>query len=279
MIPIPQQHRSSDENLNLIRDKILERYHHDLIYRQNMNDSYLMIKMIEGNKIIPPYRMDKLNELKPFVFDVKAIVMPEINNIANINEEVSSIVGKLENISQGPTAANIKLITAQQRILNNLNKVFNRFKQEHQITDEKPAPTPRTSQSYFLMISPILLANIKLFYQRRNARDLTQAKTQKEMEEFVRKVAQGELIVAPEQGYQLMNEVQEQFKELKPNQLPLEWQIALEQELDKTIEPVQHLIHGNTEKISQLLDQEMYQAANQRLERNVGVSYEKTAKI
>ena len=73
--------------------------------------------------------------------------------------------------------------------------------------------------------------------------------------DFVKDVIGGQKIISPTQGSLLIKEMDKGLLALKGEQLPIEWQVALEQNTDQAIDL---LVSGKTQEIGKLLDGNMY---------------------
>lgn len=274
MLSIPQP-QDSGSKIDVLRNKAINLYQNDLGYQQNINDAFLIMKMAEKNSVVPSFRFDALEKAKPLIFDVKLLTMPDVNDLSAVNDSVASVIGKLEKIVNSPIAANIKMIGAQQRINQNLPKILNKTKETLHIQEENTAPTPRTTQTFITLMAPIILANkIKLFNLKKTEdkelnkltqllRDSigTDTLTEGAVDSFVSDIVKGNKIIAPEQGRLLIDGLSKGIVKLKHDNLPVEWQVVLEQENEKWFDL---LAKNNTEEVAKLLDNEIYKPVMSR---------------
>lgn len=277
MLSIPQP-QDSGSKIDVLRNKAINLYQNDLGYQQNINDTFLIMKMAEKNSVVPSFRFDALEKAKPLIFDVKLLTMPDVNDLSAVNDSVASVIGKLEKIVNSPIAANIKMIGAQQRINQNLPKLLNKTKETLHIQEENTAPTPRTTQTFITLMAPIILANkIKLFniqktmqQEDKELNKLTQllrdsigtdTLTEGAVDSFVSDIAKGNKIISPEQGRLLIDGLSKGIAKLKHDNLPVEWQVVLEQENEKWFDL---LAKNNTEEVAKLLDNEIYKPVMSR---------------
>lgn len=275
MLSIPQL-QDSGSKIDVLRNKAINLYQNDLGYQQNINDAFLIMKMTEKNSVVPSFRFDALEKAKPLIFDVKLLTTPDINDLSAVNDSVASVIGKLEKIVNSPIAANIKMIGAQQRINQNLPKILNKTKETLHIQEENTAPTPRTTQTFITLMAPVILANkIKLFNLKNTKEDkelnkLTQllrdsigtdTLTEGAVDSFVSDIVKGNKIIAPEQGRLLIDGLSKGIIKLKHDNLPVEWQVVLEQENEKWFDL---LAKNNTEEVAKLLDNEIYKPVMSR---------------
>ena len=233
------------------------------------------MKMAEKNSVVPSFRFNALEKAKPLIFDVKLLTTPDVNDLSAVNDSVASVIGKLEKIVNSPIAANIKMIGAQQRINQNLPKILNKTKETLHIQEENTAPTPRTTQTFITLMAPIILANkIKLFNLKKTEdkelnkltqllRDSigTDTLTEGAVDSFVSDIVKGNKIIAPEQGRLLIDGLSKGIVKLKHDNLPVEWQVVLEQENEKWLDL---LAKNNTEEVAKLLDNEIYKPVMSR---------------
>lgn len=277
MLSIPQL-QDSGSKIDVLRNKAINLYQNDLGYQQNINDAFLIMKMAEKNSVVPSFRFDALEKAKPLIFDVKLLTTPDINDLSAVNDSVASVIGKLEKIVNSPIAANIKMIGAQQRINQNLPKILNKTKETLHIQEESTAPTPRNTQTFITLMAPVILANkIKLFnlkntmqQEDKELNKLTQllrdsigtdTLTEGEVDSFVSDIVKGNKIIAPEQGRLLIDGLSKGIVKLKHDNLPVEWQVVLEQENEKWFDL---LAKNNTEEVAKLLDNEIYKPVMSR---------------
>lgn len=277
MLSIPQP-QDSGSKIDVLRNKAIDLYQNDLGYQQNINDAFLIIKMAEKNSVVPSFRFDALEKAKPLIFDVKLLTTPDINDLSAVNDSVASVIGKLEKIVNSPIAANIKMIGAQQRINQNLPKLLNKTKETLHIQEENTAPTPRTTQTFITLMAPIILTNkIKLFNLQKTMQQedkelnkLTQllrdsigadTLTEGAVDSFISDIAKGNKIISPEQGRLLIDGLSKGIAKLKHDNLPVEWQVVLEQENEKWFDL---LAKNNTEEVAKLLDNEIYKPVMSR---------------
>lgn len=274
MLSIPQP-QDSGSKIDVLRNKAINLYQNDLGYQQNINDAFLIMKMAEKNSVVPSFRFDALEKAKPLIFDVKLLTTPDINDLSAVNDSVASVIGKLEKIVNSPIAANIKMIGAQQRINQNLPKILNKTKETLHIQEESTAPTPRTTQTFITLMAPVILANkIKLFNLKKTEdkelskltqllRDAigTDTLTESAVDSFVSDIVKGNKIIAPEQGRLLIDGLSKGIVKLKHDNLPVEWQVVLEQENEKWFDL---LAKNNTEEVAKLLDNEIYKPVMSR---------------
>lgn len=277
MLSIPQP-QDSGSKIDVLRNKAIDLYQNDLGYQQNINDAFLIMKMAEKNSVVPSFRFDALEKAKPLIFDVKLLTMPDVNDLSAVNDSVASVIGKLEKIVNSPIAANIKMIGAQQRINQNLPKILNKTKETLHIQEENTAPTPRTTQTFITLMAPIILANkIKLFNLQKTMQQedkelnkLTQllrdsigtdTLTEGAVDSFISDITKGNKIISPEQGRLLIDGLSKGIAKLKHDNLPVEWQVVLEQENEKWFDL---LAKNNTEEVAKLLDNEIYKPVMSR---------------
>ena len=277
MLSIPQP-QDSGSKIDVLRNKAIDLYKNDLGYQQNINDAFLIIKMAEKNNVVPSFRFNALEKAKPLIFDVKLLTMPDVNDLSAVNDSVASVIGKLEKIVNSPIAANIKMIGAQQRINQNLPKILNKTKETLHIQEESTAPTPRNTQTFITLMAPVILANkIKLFnlkntmqQEDKELNKLTQllrdsigtdTLTESAVDSFVSDIVKGNKIIAPEQGRLLIDALSKGIAKLKHDNLPVEWQVVLEQENEKWFDL---LAKNNTEEVAKLLDNEIYKPVMSR---------------
>lgn len=277
MLSIPQP-QDSGSKIDVLRNKAIDLYKDDLGYQQNINDAFLIMKMAEKNSVVPSFRFNALEKAKPLIFDVKLLTMPDVNDLSAVNDSVASVIGKLEKIVNSPIAANIKMIGAQQRINQNLPKILNKTKETLHIQEESTAPTPRTTQTFITLMAPVILANkIKLFnlkntmqQEDKELNKLTQllrdsigtdTLTEGAVDSFVSDIVKGNKIIAPEQGRLLIDGLSKGIVKLKHDNLPVEWQVVLEQENEKWFDL---LAKNNTEEVAKLLDNEIYKPVMSR---------------
>lgn len=275
MLSIPQP-QDSGSKIDVLRNKAIDLYKNDLGYQQNINDAFLIMKMAEKNSVVPSFRFNALEKAKPLIFDVKLLTTPDVNDLSAVNDSVASVIGKLEKIVNSPIAANIKMIGAQQRINQNLPKILNKTKETLHIQEENTAPTPRTTQTFITLMAPVILANkIKLFNLKNTKEDkelnkLTQllrdsigtdTLTEGAVDSFVSDIVKGNKIIAPEQGRLLIDGLSKGIIKLKHDNLPVEWQVVLEQENEKWFDL---LAKNNTEEVAKLLDNEIYKPVMSR---------------
>lgn len=277
MLSIPQP-QDSGSKIDVLRNKAIDLYKDDLGYQQNINDAFLIMKMAEKNNVVPSFRFNALEKAKPLIFDVKLLTMPDVNDLSAVNDSVASVIGKLEKIVNSPIAANIKMIGAQQRINQNLPKILNKTKETLHIQEESTAPTPRTTQTFITLMAPVILANkIKLFnlkntmqQEDKELNKLTQLLrdsigtdilTESAVDSFVSDIVKGNKIIAPEQGRLLIDGLSKGIVKLKHDNLPVEWQVVLEQENEKWFDL---LAKNNTEEVAKLLDNEIYKPVMSR---------------
>lgn len=277
MLSIPQP-QDSGSKINVLRNKAIDLYKDDLGYQQNINDAFLIMKMAEKNSVVPSFRFNALEKAKPLIFDVKLLTMPDVNDLSAVNDNVASVIGKLEKIVNSPIAANIKMIGAQQRINQNLPKILNKTKETLHIQEESTAPTPRTTQTFITLMAPVILANkIKLFnlkntmqQEDKELNKLTQllrdsigtdTLTESAVDSFISDIVKGNKIIAPEQGRLLIDGLSKGIVKLKHDNLPVEWQVVLEQENEKWFDL---LAKNNTEEVAKLLDNEIYKPVMSR---------------
>ena len=277
MLSIPQP-QDSGLKIDVLRNKAIDLYKDDLGYQQNINDAFLIMKMAEKNNVVPSFRFNALEKAKPLIFDVKLLTMPDVNDLSAVNDSVASVIGKLEKIVNSPIAANIKMIGAQQRINQNLPKILNKTKETLHIQEESTAPTPRTTQTFITLMAPVILANkIKLFnlkntmqQEDKELNKLTQllrdsigtdTLTESAVDSFISDIVKGNKIIAPEQGRLLIDGLSKGIVKLKHDNLPVEWQVVLEQENEKWFDL---LAKNNTEEVAKLLDNEIYKPVMSR---------------
>ena len=277
MLSIPQP-QDSGSKIDVLRNKAIDLYKDDLGYQQNINDAFLIMKMAEKNSVVPSFRFNALEKAKPLIFDVKLLTTPDVNDLSAINDSVASVIGKLEKIVNSPIAANIKMIGAQQRINQNLPKILNKTKETLHIQEESTAPTPRNTQTFITLMAPVILANkIKLFnlkntmqQEDKKLNKLTQllrdsigtdTLTESAVDSFVSDIVKGNKIIAPEQGRLLIDGLSKGIVKLKHDNLPVEWQVVLEQENEKWFDL---LAKNNTEGVAKLLDNEIYKPVMSR---------------
>lgn len=277
MLSIPQP-QDSGSKIDVLRNKAINLYQNDLGYQQNINDAFLIMKMAEKNSVVPSFRFDALEKAKPLIFDVKLLTMPDVNDLSAVNDSVASVIGKLEKIVNSPIAANIKMIGAQQRINQNLPKILNKTKETLHLQEENTAPTPRTTQTFITLMAPIILANkIKLFNLQKTMQQedkelnkLTQllrdsigtdTLTEGAVDSFISDITKGNKIISPEQGRLLIDGLSKGIAKLKHDNLPVEWQVVLEQENEKWFDL---LAKNNTEEVAKLLDNEIYKPVMSR---------------
>lgn len=277
MLSIPQP-QDSGSKIDVLRNKAIDLYKNDLGYQQNINNAFLIMKMAEKNNVVPSFRFDALEKAKPLIFDVKLLTMPDVNDLSAVNDSVASVIGKLEKIVNSPIAANIKMIGAQQRINQNLPKILNKTKETLHIQEESTAPTPRNTQTFITLMAPVILANkIKLFnlkntmqQEDKELNKLTQllrdsigtdTLTESAVDSFVSDIVKGNKIIAPEQGRLLIDGLSKGIVKLKHDNLPVEWQVVLEQENEKWFDL---LAKNNTEEVAKLLDNEIYKPVMSR---------------
>lgn len=277
MLSIPQP-QDSGSKIDVLRNKAINLYQNDLGYQQNINDAFLIMKMAEKNSVVPSFRFDALEKAKPLIFDVKLLTMPDVNDLSAVNDSVASVIGKLEKIVNSPIAANIKMIGAQQRINQNLPKILNKTKETLHLQEENTAPTPRTTQTFITLMAPIILANkIKLFNLQKTMQQedkelnkLTQllrdsigtdTLTEGAVDSFISDITKGNKIISPEQGRLLIDGLSKGIVKLKHDNLPVEWQVVLEQENEKWFDL---LAKNNTEEVAKLLDNEIYKPVMSR---------------
>lgn len=277
MLSIPQP-QDSGSKIDVLRNKAIDLYKNDLGYQQNINDAFLIMKMAEKNSVVPSFRFNALEKAKSLIFDVKLLTMPDVNDLSAVNDSVASVIGKLEKIVNSPIAANIKMIGAQQRINQNLPKILNKTKETLHIQEESTAPTPRTTQTFITLMAPIILANeIKLFNLKKTMQQedkelnkLTQllrdsigtdTLTEDAVDSFISDIVKGNKIIAPEQGRLLIDGLSKGIVKLKHDNLPVEWQVVLEQENEKWFDL---LAKNNTEEVAKLLDNEIYKPVMSR---------------
>lgn len=277
MLSIPQP-QDSGSKIDVLRNKAINLYQNDLGYQQNINDAFLIMKMAEKNSVVPSFRFDALEKAKSLIFDVKLLTMPDVNDLSAVNDSVTSIIGKLEKIVNSPIAANIKMIGAQQRINQNLPKILNKTKETLHLQEENTAPTPRTTQTFITLMAPIIFANkIKLFnFQKtmqqedKELNKLTQllrdsigtdTLTEGAVDSFISDITKGNKIISPEQGRLLIDGLSKGIAKLKHDNLPVEWQVVLEQENEKWFDL---LAKNNTEEVAKLLDNEIYKPVMSR---------------
>lgn len=277
MLSIPQP-QDSGSKIDVLRNKAIDLYQNDLGYQQNINDAFLIMKMAEKNSVVPSFRFDALEKAKPLIFDVKLLTTPDVNDLSAVNDSVASVIGKLEKIVNNPIAANIKMIGAQQRINQNLPKILNKTKETLHIQEESTAPTPRNTQTFITLMAPVILANkIKLFnlkntmqQEDKELNKLTQllrdsigtdTLTESAVDSFVSDIVKGNKIIAPEQGRLLIDGLSKGIIKLKHDNLPVEWQVVLEQENEKWFDL---LAKNNTEEVAKLLDNEIYKPVMSR---------------
>ena len=236
------------------------------------------MKMAEKNSVVPSFRFNALEKAKPLIFDVKLLTTPDVNDLSAVNDSVASVIGKLEKIVNSPIAANIKMIGAQQRINQNLPKILNKTKETLHIQEENTAPTPRTTQTFITLMAPIILANkLKFFNLKKTMQQedkelnkLTQllrdsigtdTLTEGAVDSFISDIAKGNKIISPEQGRLLIDGLSKGIAKLKHDNLPVEWQVVLEQENEKWFDL---LAKNNTEEVAKLLDNEIYKPVMSR---------------
>lgn len=277
MLSIPQP-QDSGSKIDVLRNKAIDLYKDDLGYQQNINDAFLIMKMAEKNSVVPSFRFDALEKAKSLIFDVKLLTMPDVNDLSAVNDSVASVIGKLEKIVNSPIAANIKMIGAQQRINQNLPKILNKTKETLHIQEESTAPTPRTTQTFITLMAPVILANkINLFnlkkvmqQEDKELNKLTQllrdsigtdTLTESAVDSFISDIVKGNKIIAPEQGRLLIDGLSKGIVKLKHDNLPVEWQVVLEQENEKWFDL---LAKNNTEEVAKLLDNEIYKPVMSR---------------
>lgn len=277
MLSIPQP-QDSGSKIDVLRNKAIDLYKNDLGYQQNINDAFLIMKMAEKNSVVPSFRFNALEKAKSLIFDVKLLTMPDVNDLSAVNDSVASVIGKLEKIVNSPIAANIKMIGAQQRINQNLPKILNKTKETLHIQEESTAPTPRTTQTFITLMAPVILANkINLFnlkkvmqQEDKELNKLTQllrdsigtdTLTESAVDSFVSDIVKGNKIIAPEQGRLLIDGLSKGIVKLKHDNLPVEWQVVLEQENEKWFDL---LAKNNTEEVAKLLDNEIYKPVMSR---------------
>lgn len=277
MLSIPQP-QDSGSKIDVLRNKAIDLYKDDLGYQQNINDAFLIMKMAEKNSVVPSFRFNALEKAKPLIFDVKLLTMPDVNDLSAVNDSVASVIGKLEKIVNSPIAANIKMIGAQQRINQNLPKILNKTKETLHIQEENTAPTPRTTQTFITLMAPIILANkLKFFNLKKTMQQedkelnkLTQllrdsigtdTLTEGAVDSFISDIAKGNKIISPEQGRLLIDGLSKGIAKLKHDNLPVEWQVVLEQENEKWFDL---LAKNNTEEVAKLLDNEIYKPVMSR---------------
>lgn len=275
MLSIPKQQMLTNQ-IQTLKNKAVDRYFYDLSFQQDINDAFLIMKMVEKNNVIPSFRMGSLKKAKKLMFDVKLLTVPDAVDLSNINDSVANIISKLEQIALKPIAANLKMIGAQQRINQNLPKFLNKAKKHYHIQDDKTAVTPRAAQSFITLIAPILLANkIKMLKLNQSLKEnesnsLNQFLrsvmevsdlNDEVVENFVNQIVVGDKILPPEQGKHLVSEITKQINKLNHQDLPVEWQVVLEQDNEKGFDL---LIQNKTEEISQLLNNEMYRSVINR---------------
>lgn len=277
MLSIPQP-QDSGSKIDVLRNKAIDLYKNDLGYQQNINDAFLIMKMAEKNSVVPSFRFNALEKAKPLIFDVKLLTTPDVNDLSAVNDSVASVIGKLEKIVNNPIAANIKMIGAQQRINQNLPKILNKTKETLHIQEESTAPTPRNTQTFITLMAPVILANkIKLFnlkntmqQEDKELNKLTQllrdsigtdTLTESAVDSFVSDIVKGNKIIAPEQGRLLIDGLSKGIIKLKHDNLPVEWQVVLEQENEKWFDL---LAKNNTEEVAKLLDNEIYKPVMSR---------------
>lgn len=277
MLSIPQP-QDSGSKIDVLRNKAIDLYKNDLGYQQNINDAFLIMKMAEKNSVVPSFRFNALEKAKSLIFDVKLLTMPDVNDLSAVNDSVASVIGKLEKIVNSPIAANIKMIGAQQRINQNLPKILNKTKETLHIQEESTAPTPRNTQTFITLMAPVILANkIKLFnlkntmqQEDKELNKLTQllrdsistdTLTESAVDSFVSDIVKGNKIIAPEQGRLLIDGLSKGIVKLKHDNLPVEWQVVLEQENEKWFDL---LAKNNTEEVAKLLDNEIYKPVMSR---------------
>lgn len=277
MLSIPQP-QDSGSKIDVLRNKAIDLYKDDLGYQQNINDAFLIMKMAEKNSVVPSFRFNALEKAKSLIFDVKLLTMPDVNDLSAVNDSVASVIGKLEKIVNSPIAANIKMIGAQQRINQNLPKILNKTKETLHIQEESTAPTPRNTQTFITLMAPVILANkIKLFnlkntmqQEDKELNKLTQllrdsigtdTLTESAVDSFVSDIVKGNKIIAPEQGRLLIDGLSKGIVKLKHDNLPVEWQVVLEQENEKWFDL---LAKNNTEEVAKLLDNEIYKPVMSR---------------
>lgn len=274
MLPQPIFQSNPNSTLRLIQEKTIERYHQDMVYQQNINDAYLSLKMIEQNRAIPDYRLNQISQKKSLLFDAKVLTMPDVLDITSVTDGLDSVLGKLDQLAKNSGASNTKLAGAYQRIQQNIPRLLNKLKKVHHIEEENPVPTPRASQSYLMMVYPAFLMNKGIFFGGRKKMTAKKAALepsllsqliQNVMEQtgeasnlaydFVKDVIGGQKIISPTQGSLLIKEMDKGLLTLKGEQLPIEWQVALEQNTDQAIDL---LVSGKTQEIGKLLDGNMY---------------------
>lgn len=277
MLSIPQP-QDSGSKIDVLRNKAIDLYKDDLGYQQNINDAFLIMKMAEKNSVVPSFRFNALEKAKSLIFDVKLLTMPDVNDLSAVNDSVASVIGKLEKIVNSPIAANIKMIGAQQRINQNLPKILNKTKETLHIQEESTAPTPRTTQTFITLMAPIILANkLKFFNLKKTMQQedkelnkLTQllrdsigtdTLTEGAVDSFISDIAKGNKIISPEQGRLLIDGLSKGIAKLKHDNLPVEWQVVLEQENEKWFDL---LAKNNTEEVAKLLDNEIYKPVMSR---------------
>ena len=277
MLSIPQS-QDSGLKIDVLRNKAIDLYKDDLGYQQNINDAFLIMKMAEKNSVVPSFRFNALEKAKPLIFDVKLLTTPDVNDLSAVNDSVASVIGKLEKIVNSPIAANIKMIGAQQRINQNLPKILNKTKETLHIQEESTAPTPRNTQTFITLMAPVILANkIKLFnlkntmqQEDKELNKLTQllrdsigtdTLTEGAVDSFISDIVKGNKIIAPEQGRLLIDGLSKGIVKLKHDNLPVEWQVVLEQENEKWFDL---LAKNNTEEVAKLLDNEIYKPVMSR---------------
>lgn len=282
MLSIPQPQKSSAK-IDVLRNRAINLYQNDLSYQQNINDAFLIMKMVEKNSVVPSFRFKDLEKAKSLMLDVKLLTMPDANDLSKIEDSVAGMIGKLEKIINSPIAANIKMIGSQQRINQNLPKILNKTKEVLHIQEQNSAPTPRATQSFITLTAPILLKNQSQLFHFQNTTQRKEKKSPNKLEQVLRDtmetddltgqsirdlitdIVKGDKIISPEQGRVLVDSLLEGIAKLKHDNLPVEWQIVLEQENDKAFN---FLVRNNTEEIVKLLDNELYRAVVSKINDN-----------
>lgn len=259
MIPIPPVVGLNDERLSVVREKALQRYAQDLMYRQNVDDAYLLIQQIHQGGMIPAYRLEQAQKDEKLFLDAQVMTTPDVNNLADLHDSVSSLVGKLENVVKLSVKHPV-FPHAQQRVQNNLHKVFQEFKENHHI-DKNPTPTPQITRDFMLLIAPLVIKNTKFIHEKsKKLREFINK--QQDVLKFIQEVVSGQATIAPEQGRELMSDLELSAAQIPPQKLSLSWQLALEQDLEQSPQVLRHLIQGDTQKLSQSVNVELYKAPN-----------------
>ena len=85
--------------------------------------------------------------------------------------------------------------------------------------------------------------------------------TEDAVDSFISDIVKGNKIIAPEQGRLLIDGLSKGIVKLKHDNLPVEWQVVLEQENEKWFDL---LAKNNTEEVAKLLDNEIYKPVMSR---------------